>query len=153
MKQNYFIYYGKSYGSGTTIVVKYYDHIAKITYETEAIFLYYDPKLNAYAFKFKNKDYINIYPGKAFYDIIVSVLENKIDSNYINYIQSCPEISAKKWTLKKELSIDSLLIAWVWYLFIMAIGTIFKGNVLIWIFASLIFFSYRNTKLKERGFK
>lgn len=150
MKQNYFIYNGKQYVSGTIIIVKDYDRAANCTYETEAVFLYHDLSRNVYAFKFKNKDCVYIYPELSFYNMLVSIAENKIDTNYI---YSEFEKPAKQWTLEREMSIDGLLISWIWYIFIMMVGVIFKDRILIWIFASIVFFNYRNKKLKERGLK
>jgi hypothetical protein len=35
-------------------------------------------------------------------------------------------------------------IGWVWYIIIMVVGTIFNDRLMIWIFASLIFFGWKN---------
>ena len=56
-------------------------------------------------------------------------------------------------TFKEEMSINGLGLAWIWYIFIMMIGTIFNARFLIWIVASLVFFNYRSQKLKEAGWK
>jgi hypothetical protein len=77
------------------------------------------------------------------------VCNNPIPKNGMYYTSNTP----KQRTLKDELNIDGLLIAWIWYIFIMVIGTIFKGNIAIWIFTSIIFFNYRNKKLREAGYK
>ena len=52
-----------------------------------------------------------------------------------------------------ELRIDALCIAWVWYIFIMVIGTIFYDRLMIWGFATFVFGLYRDEKLKEAGLK
>ena len=61
--------------------------------------------------------------------------------------------SQKSHTFSDELNIDGLLIAWIWYVFIMVVGSIFYDRIGIWIITSVIFFSYRNKKLKEAGYK
>ncbi len=35
-------------------------------------------------------------------------------------------------------------IGWMWYIIIMVVGTIFNARLTIWIFASLIFFAWKN---------
>jgi hypothetical protein len=59
----------------------------------------------------------------------------------------------KKHTLTEELSVEGLFIAWIWYIFIMVVAIIFNARIGIWLLASIIFFNYRNKKLKEAGFK
>jgi hypothetical protein len=39
---------------------------------------------------------------------------------------------------------DAIFIGWVWYIIIMIVGIIFKECVMIWVFASLIFFAWKN---------
>ena len=45
--------------------------------------------------------------------------------------QSCPP----SWDIE---------VGWVWYILIMLIGTIFKDRWIIWIFATLYFFAWKN---------
>ena len=37
-----------------------------------------------------------------------------------------------------------LFVGWVWYIVIMLVGLIFKGRLMIWVFASVIFFLWKN---------
>ena len=67
--------------------------------------------------------------------------------------KDCCNNVKKKATFKDELNIDGMFIAWLWYVFIMLIATIFKDNIIIWTLTSLIFFHYRKTKLKEAGYQ
>jgi len=46
-------------------------------------------------------------------------------------------------------SIDDIFIGWVWYIVIMAVGIIFKDRWLIWIFATIIFFTWKNGGIKK----
>lgn len=44
------------------------------------------------------------------------------------------------------LSDDATVIGFIWYIFIMLFGIIFKARILIWIVATLIFFSWKSQK-------
>mgnify|MGYP003292042507 CR=1 FL=1 len=55
--------------------------------------------------------------------------------------------------LDKTVNIDGLFIAWIWYIAIMLILFIFYDRLVGWIAVSIIFFNYRNKKLREAGFK
>ena len=39
---------------------------------------------------------------------------------------------------------DDIFVGWVWYIVIMLVGTIFNDRLTIWVFASLIFFTWKN---------
>ena len=43
-----------------------------------------------------------------------------------------------------------VLIGWVWYILIMAVGTIFKARALIWIVATIVFFLWKYGHLKSK---
>lgn len=45
---------------------------------------------------------------------------------------------------------DSIFVGWVWYIVIMAVGTIFKDRLMIWVFASAVFFLWKNGFLNGR---
>ena len=46
-----------------------------------------------------------------------------------------------------------MLVAWVWYIFLMCITTVFMHNIIWWVLISCVFFNYRSKKLREAGFK
>ena len=87
------------------------------------------------------------YPYKEFTQMVVGIQKaaEHIPDDIISEKQ--------EYTFFDELNIDGLFLAWMWYIFIMAIATIFYARIGIWLFASVIFFSYRNNKLKEEGYK
>ena len=58
-----------------------------------------------------------------------------------------PHIPQKKYLEDKY--VGRLVIGWIWYIGIMAVGTIFKGNVAIWIISSICFFYWRQ-KIREK---
>ena len=39
---------------------------------------------------------------------------------------------------------------WIWYIIIMVVGTIFKARLLIWVFATAIFFLWKNGFLSKK---
>ena len=138
MKQDYVIYKGKRYNSGDQIDILWHTCGYKNAHPYTGIFLDCDEEKDEYRFVVNDMEYIF----------------NKICFYRIMYDAPPPVIKApKKLTLEKELNIDGLLIAWIWYIVIMAVGTIFNGNIIIWIWASYVFFRYRNRKLREAGYK
>ena len=38
-------------------------------------------------------------------------------------------------------------IGWIWYIIVMVVGTIFQDRLLIWVFATAVFFLWKNGKL------
>ena len=59
----------------------------------------------------------------------------------------------RKPTFKEQMDIPGLCLAFVWYIIVMFVAVIFNDRVGIWLIASLIFFSYRNNKLRKAGYK
>lgn len=151
MKQNYFVYNGKQYYSGVTIIVKQFDMISGHTTDTKATFLYYDTERNRFAFVINGRT--NIYPEKDFNRILVRVIEKDSNTQHINNTVNYVSYTQKnKHTLSDELNIEGMLTAWIWYIFIMAVAVIFNARIGIWILASIVFFRYRNKKLRQNGY-
>nr|DAG32655.1 MAG TPA: hypothetical protein [Caudoviricetes sp.] len=50
----------------------------------------------------------------------------------------------------KDTEINKLFLSWIWYIFLMIIISIFKGNFIGWAFISFFFFSWRK-KVKEEA--
>ena len=145
MIENYFIYNGIKYYSGTIIKIKRFGN-AK-----EAVFLGYNKNINQYMVRF-DADSTVFYRSDAFNKDIVEIT-NQSNKSFIDWVQREDERLHPKLTARKEMSIDGMLLAWIWYIVIMLVAVIFNDRIGIWIFASMVFFSYRNKKLKERGFK
>ena len=145
MKQNYFVHNGKRYDTGTMIVLSRFDYISRKVCNIKSTFLYYNTDTKEYIVEIYGKEYV--YTETDFYNDFLHVYEkNKPIANMQNQANV-------KHTFSDELGIDGLLIAWIWYIFIMAVGIIFYDRIGIWILASIIFFDYRNKKLKEAGYK
>ena len=47
-------------------------------------------------------------------------------------------------------SMGDVDVGWVWYILIMVVGVIFNARILIWIVATVVFFSWKNGLLKEK---
>lgn len=145
MKQNYFVYNGNRYPSGTFITLSRYDYMAHKVVDTKVKFLWYDTETKEYGIEIYGVEYN--YKEDFFY----SRFKGMYDPN--KTVRKTQQKVEQSHTFSDELNIDSLLIAWVWYIFIMCVGVIFYARIGIWIFASIIFFNYRDKKLKEAGYK
>lgn len=144
MKRDYVICKGKRYSSGDVMNILWYSNGYRNPRNHIGIFLDCDEEKDEYRFVVDGETYC--YNKVCFFQ---TVCNNPIPPGGVY----CANKTSKNATLLDELNIDGLLIAWIWYIFIMAIGTIFKGNIAIWIFTSIIFFNYRSKKLREAGYK
>jgi hypothetical protein len=147
MKQNYFIYKGDKCYSGTTIEINKYDPIFNKNNKINAIFSHITGD-NKYVVKVNNN--VFVYTENDFFKILISVI-NKIEAK--NEAYEISNEKDKKHKFSDELNIEGMLIAWIWYIFIMLISIIFNGRMIIWVVASIIFFNYRNNKLRKAGIK
>lgn len=145
MKQNYFTHNGIKYYSGTTVIIRRRNTATGVYCDDIVTFISMDYKINRIIIKMD--DYMYNYPYKEFTQMVVGIQKaaEHIPDDIISEKQ--------EYTFFDELNIDGLFLAWMWYIFIMAIATIFYARIGIWLFASVIFFSYRNNKLKEEGYK
>ena len=141
MKQNYVIYKGVRYNSGDKINILWHTHGYKSAYDYTGTFIDCDEEKDEYRFVVDGHTYC--FNKVGFYRVMVN------EPTQSKHIKTGPH----KATLSEELNIDGLLIAWIWYIFIMAVAIIFKDCIGIWILASVVFFSYRKRKLNERGYK
>jgi hypothetical protein len=145
VKQKYFIYDGKRYNSGTIVVIKWCNNITHTVCNARATFVDYDTENKEYTVEiYGNK---HIYTENNFFKVFCYIVADDVSGN--RNISHVPE----KHAFTDELNIDGLFIAWIWYVFIMAVGVIFYDRIAIWILASIIFFNYRKKKLKEAGYK
>lgn len=150
MKQNYFIYNGEKYYAGSVMKVKQWDNISGREVERDATFICSDTERDRIIFRIQN--HTHSYPKENFNQIFIRIINKVGDQHNIQYSEQHLTENRKK-TFSEELSIDGMLIAWMWYIFIMAATTIFNDRIGIWILTSIVFFGYRSKKLKERGYK
>ena len=132
MRQNYCVINGKKYYTGSVFIV---NHCGQ---QTEAAFICYDTDRSRYVFKVNNCVCFETH----------SSLQRKLISstNKFNSKVHMPETKTKK-----DSEIDGLFLGWMWYIFLMAISTIFKDAIGLWILISVVFFGYRSKKIKEEG--
>ena len=134
MRQNYFVYNGKKYYTGTIIKAKVRDYVHEVIfyYEENGYYIFKD------TIPYGNDGFSA--PEKIFFQRLVEVTDKK----------DMRVIPIKK--KRNELEIDWLFVGWLWYIFIMLVSSIFVGNVFCWILASIIFFTWRKNKINEEGY-
>lgn len=132
MLQNYILLNGKKYYSGSVFIV---NCMGK---ESEAVLIGYNKEYDSYFFKINNK---------------TCRMKDVVFKNNFVRIADGVNINVHIPTEKKrkDLDIDGLFLGWVWYIFLMAIATIFNGAIFLWIMISIIFFNWRAKKIKEEG--
>ena len=150
MTQDYFVYNGEQYKQNTVIVVKWFCCTTRSLCDVKAKFIEHDTDKNEYIIEISGKRYA--YKEEIFYKIIQTVYDEN-GCPIRNYKTQNNEFGYRRYSFVNELNIEGVLNAWMIYVLIMAVGTIFYDRILIWVFTSIIFFIYRNKKLKEAGYK
>lgn len=136
MKQGYFVYNSEEYPTGTIIKFKdLYNNKIRL-----ASFIYYDTEKNNYTIRYEDN-------GKRWTISAIDFTSNiqSVTDKFASDIK-IPEVKQLK-----DSKIDGMVLGWVWYIFIMLIGTIFVGAPVIWVIVSVVFFSWRHKKIKEEG--
>jgi len=130
--QNYFVVDGQKYYTGTVFIVK--DGLE----ETEATFICYDTKREVYVYKLGHARY---HAYQEHFDNCFIKITSKTNSN----------VHFPEEKVLPDSMIDGLTIGWVWYIFLMIVATIFKGNIILWCLISYVFFSWRKKKIEKGG--
>lgn len=147
MKEKYFEYKGMRYKSGTILKIKPTTGRANPSPKMfeEATFMFYDTDSEKYFIQVGGTTYL--LREKGFLDILIRPT-HKINTDYLEEVAE-----EERWTPSRELAIDGMPIAWIWYIFLMGITFIFNGFIFYWTLISIVFFTYRNKKLREEGYK
>lgn len=132
MRENYFVINEKKYYTGTVFIV---ENMGK---QVEASFICYDTEHLRYVYKIKGQIW-RVTP-EHFQQSFIFVTD-KIDD----------KVHMPVTKTKKDMEIDGLFLGWLWYIFLMAVATIFKGNIVLWIVISIAFFNWRANKIKKEG--
>ena len=132
MMQNYFLVDNVKYYTGTVFI------ILDLGKQKEASFICYNTEKHEYVYKIKQCTWFM--DESTFWKRFVCVT-NKLNKNV-----HMPIVRQYK-----DSQIDGLPIGWLWYIFLMAISTIFKGNIILWILISYVFFTWRAEKIKKEG--
>ena len=150
MKVYDFEYNGKRYGPGTIIIMKFYNGRLDRTEEERVTFCFRTTMRDEYDVQLPNGNVRGMFKFE-FYDRIISV-EDTVNPYVLQQTQVQTEKENGKPTFKDEMNIDGLFLAWIWYIFIMAVACIFHARFGIWTLASIVFFHYRKRKLREAGY-
>ena len=148
MRQKFFIYKGKKYPSGAILKIK--PTVGRTAYPypvkfEEGTFVCYDTQTLHYFVKVGGT--MNLLSEKGFLDLLVEPTDR------INHEFLAKVAEESRWTFSRELAIEGMPLAWLWYIFLMGITLIFNGALVYWTIISVIFFTHRNKKLKEAGYK
>ena len=129
---NYFECNGKKYYTGTVLIVHNFKPVQ------EAVFICYDIQREMYTYQIgrckchmKEDDFRNS---------IIQITDRVDGSVHIPEIQT-----------RKDCHINGLMYGWVWYIFVMVISTMFYDRIMMWAIWSVVFFTWRSSKIKEEG--
>lgn len=129
---NYFVWNGVKYYTGTVIII---NDMGK---QVEAPFVCFDKTYNYYVYKVGDGQHM-MRPAQ-FEKAIVKVTDKRDAKVHMPVVKTL-----------KDSEIDGLFLGWVWYIFLMAVSTIFKYNFLWWALISFGFFTMRADKIKKEG--
>lgn len=152
---NYFDYNGTRYYTGSKFKC---NNFLKINFqlfpEIEITFIEYNKKSSTCRicsnvaiceFEFQLSIFVNniicvISPNtKEVVDQINKKYKN--DKKYYNWVENGEDCYKAKP--------DELIIGWMWYVFLMAITTIFNWNIGLWVLTTIVFVRWRKKKIKE----
>lgn len=139
MDQNFFIHDGVKYLSGAQIKIlkpPYNDPI----FSDLAYFVYYNVEYDTVWYKMAFTGQNRGCPMKNFLEMFGGAT-GKVD----------PSIHPPQVKQLKDSQIPGLMLGWIWYIVIMAVGVIFKEAIGIWIIASIVFFNWRKKKIEKEG--
>lgn len=151
-KQYYFIYQEKMIVPGAILKVKSWKPSMIEAPVNEVVFEWYVPDMDLYVLRYTSTygtKKIGMY-GDEFKRIFIYPT-NQMDKYVVRDHQI--RMENNKLTFLKELKIDGMFFAWLWYIVLMAITFIFNGRIFYWIVISICFLIYRYGKLKEEGYK
>jgi len=126
---NYFEYKGQKYYPGTRVKMK-------VMFSEPREFVFRDRYTDCYGIDNLNFSggYLYTFPADKADKNILEILEAKSSEDMVvtrtNKRQTPPA-----WDVE---------IGWIWYIIIMVVGTIFKDRITIWIFATVVFFLWKN---------
>lgn len=74
-----------------------------------------------------------------------------LDKTIVQIIEPVYYIESPKQQIRggSTPSINDIFVGWAWYIVIMFVGVIFEDRWLIWLFATIIFFTWKNGGMKK----
>ena len=141
-RRAYFNYNGNSYYTGTKMLIKG---------------SYGESPTIEVTFKCVNVDtgnyvYTNMHGGDRivskdrFYSQLIKIIEPKDLTTLVKEYESA---GVFQQVPIKDSQIDGMALGWMWYVFLMAISTIFHDRIGLWILISVVFFSWRAAKRSQ----
>lgn len=133
--QNYFIYDNQVYYTGQVVLLKCFGE------EMEAAFVCYNKLSKRFTFHlnhWKHNHDIGL-PQEDVRKQLIKVYTG-MRNPYVRYPTTRHQYDSE---------IKGLPLAWSWYIFLMVISVVFKDRIGLWIFYSIVFFSYRSKKKKS----
>lgn len=154
MFQRYFVYKGKRYPSGTIIKMRFQHNACNASSEHMMAFSSVSGD-NIYACLEIVLRKTHCFSEEQFFAAIIEIT----DQMHPAFVEDAKkrqmliEKYRRKPTFAEQMNIPGLGLACIWYIIVMVVAIIFNDCIGIWIFASVIFFSYRKKKLREEGYK
>lgn len=138
---NYFTFQGQNYYVGSMVKLKaisksFEEILLNNDYVKIIAHIIIDDKKDMYIISFRDKW------GKQCEWRIHEPAEN-----FIDHVQVSNNTTPPKPQYYKDTEISDMFYGWVVYIAVMLVGSIFKGNIVIWLLASIIFFKWRKDKL------
>lgn len=130
---NFFVIDGKRYYTGTVFIAR------EMGKEVEAVFVCTYFASHTYIV-YKINGCQRMTPIQMFKDKFVRI------SGAVNNETKMPQTKHLR-----DRDIDGVALGWLWYVFLMAIATIFKEAIGLWILISVVFFSWRSNKIQKEG--
>ena len=131
-RENFIVVNGQKYYTGTVFLIDFHGKVQEASFVCTVV------KTNRVRCKLANS-YWFIH-ADDFRKRIVEITD-KVDSS----------VHMPVTKTMKDTEIGCLFIGWLWYIFLMAISTIFKNAIGLWCFISWVFFTWRAKKIKEEG--
>ena len=139
MEKNYFMYGGVKYYTGTIIQVRE-DHRELFRYRSMVEFVKCDD-IGMYCFSLLE----GVWP-------LYKLSEEQLHACIEQVLHAKRDIPGQSTKMEPKY-IDGIVEAWTWYLLAMLAAPFVKGigNVIvIWIFSSIVFFTWRNNKINRK---
>lgn len=135
MKQDYFIFNGGKYHTGTVFIITHCNYKP-----IKAVFICYDTTYEKYTYKLMKDNQTWHVSAKQFEKWIVSTTDE---------VDKSVRIPQVKYL--KDSQVIGMPVGWLWYIVLMLFGVIVKGCIIWWIFISVVFFSWRRKKMNKEG--
>lgn len=156
LKENrfqFFEFHGKCYGPGT--IVKFKPSYMKERHGGKGYYGKYNTGCSYEGWHFfllgNSPTDFNV-GGMGSLDQKENEIYREIEKIIVPYEVPYVPIGARKYAYN-DFQIDGMIEAWIIYILVMAVSSIFICRIIFWIVASVVFFGWRNEVLKQYGYK